>query len=355
MGHNLHFDETKQQHSFFSVKEKAWHQLGIIVEDYPTSAEAIKFAGLDYEVEKMPNVLRLADGTERTSKNSFFTYRKDTGIALGEFLGKDYTVVQNLDAFRFFDSIVGGQGGILFETAGALGNGEIIFITAKLPGYIKVGKDDLAEQYLFLTNSFDGKTSLQVGFTPVRVVCNNTLNAALTGNPNKVKIYHTGRVEHDLEEAKKVLGLVNRMPALYEQCFNRMAVIKITDKQVKKLIAMAMAPTKELYNQLVDTDDFEQAEISTRFENVTADVFDYYQGAPEQQLESTKGTLYGAYNAITGYYQNIKEFGRENDRAIEKGSKKLKNLLFGRAANNGQRALKLCEDIMKSSAKLVLN
>ena len=67
-------------------------------------------------------------------------------------MGKDYAVVQNVDAFSFFDSIVGGNG-IQYETAGALGKGERIFITAKLPNYIKVGNNDLLEQYLFLTTS----------------------------------------------------------------------------------------------------------------------------------------------------------------------------------------------------------
>ena len=93
-------------------------------------------------------------------------------------MGKDYEVVQNMDAFSFFDAIVGGDG-IQYETAGALGKGERIFITAKLPNYIKVGNDDLIEQYLFLTTSHDGGGSITAAFTPVRIVCNNTLNAAL--------------------------------------------------------------------------------------------------------------------------------------------------------------------------------
>ena len=89
-------------------------------------------------------------------------------------VGKDYHIVQNIDAFAFFDSIVGGKDGILYETAGALGKGEKIFITAKLPDYIHVGKSDLIEQYLFLTTSHDGGGSITAAFTPVRIVCNNS-------------------------------------------------------------------------------------------------------------------------------------------------------------------------------------
>lgn len=178
MAHNINFNEKTGQHSFFSVQEKAWHGLGQIVAGYPTSREALQLAGLDYHVVKMPNIHRLQNGTESVSDNSFFTYRTDTGEILGDKLGSDYNIVQNVDAFGFFDAIVDGDG-MQYETAGALGKGERIFITAKLPGYIRVGNDDMIEKYLFLTTSHDGSGSITAAFTPVRIVCQNTLNAAL--------------------------------------------------------------------------------------------------------------------------------------------------------------------------------
>lgn len=95
----------------------------------------------------------------------FATLRTDTSDVLGV-VGKDYQIVQNNEAFSFFDSIVGGNG-ILYETAGALGKGERIFITAKLPDYIRVGKEDLIEKYLFLTTSHDGSGSITAAFTPI--------------------------------------------------------------------------------------------------------------------------------------------------------------------------------------------
>lgn len=98
--------------------------------------------------------------------------RTDNGAVLGV-VGKDYQIVQNRDAFLFFDSIVGGDG-IMYEIAGALGKGERIFITAKLPGYIEVGNNDLIEKYLFLTTSHDGSGSITAAFTPVRIVCANS-------------------------------------------------------------------------------------------------------------------------------------------------------------------------------------
>ncbi len=215
MAHNIHLDEQTGKHSFFSVKEKAWHGFGQIVQDYPSSAEALKFAGLDYEVikEDIYTTSFNSDGqamdfTKRI-KTHFATIRKDTGDVLGV-VGKDYQIVQNVDAFTFFDSIVGGDG-IQYETAGALGNGERIFITAKLPNYIKVGREDLIEQYLFLTTSHDGYGSITAAFTPVRIVCNNTLNAALRNHSNSIKIRHTANAKDRLEQAHKVMGISNQL------------------------------------------------------------------------------------------------------------------------------------------------
>ena len=172
MAHNINYNEGTGKHSFFSVKEKAWHGLGQFVSDYPNSAEALKFAGLDFTVVKRELLTYDNENSFGSSDiiapkievpNYFATLRTDTKQVLGV-VGKDYEVVQNVDAFSFFDAIVDGDG-IQYETAGALGKGERIFITAKLPDYIKVGSDDLIEKYLFLTTSHDGFGSITAAFT----------------------------------------------------------------------------------------------------------------------------------------------------------------------------------------------
>jgi hypothetical protein len=160
MAHQINFNEKTGRHSFMSVKDRAWHNLGQVIDRYPTSSEAIQYAGLDYIVEKRPlftydteNHIRNTDIIipEIEVPNYFATIRADTEQVLGV-VGNDYEIVQNRDAFQFFDAIVGGGEGILYETAGALGNGERIFITAKLPGYIRVGNNDLIEKYLFFND-----------------------------------------------------------------------------------------------------------------------------------------------------------------------------------------------------------
>jgi phage/plasmid-like protein (TIGR03299 family) len=341
MAHNLFYNEQTEKHSFFSVKEKAWHGLGQIVENYPTSAEAIRYAGLDYTVEKRPlftnalnNELTGFDPDFATSKLDvpafFATVRNDNDAVLGV-VGKDYEVVQNADAFQFFDAIVGGGDGIKYETAGALGKGERIFITAKLPDYIRVGKQDMIEQYLFLTTSHDGFGSITAAFTPTRIVCNNTLNAAMRNHSNGIKIRHTASANDRLKQAHTLMGISNVMAQELGELFNHWSKVRITDKQVKKLIQLAMAPNKEVISNLelglVD-------KLSTTYTNIVDNAFAYAMGDPTQQMETTAGTLFGAYNAITGYYQNVRNF--------KDGDAKFKSIMDGTAKQRAQVAFDLC-------------
>jgi phage/plasmid-like protein (TIGR03299 family) len=353
MSHNLNYNGQTNKYSFFSVKEKAWHGLGQIVNEHPTSREALRFAGLDYRVEKRKlftydNASHFGNADNRKAEiavpNYFATIRTDTEQVLGV-VGRDYQVVQNIDAFSFFDSIVGGDG-IQYETAGALGKGERIFITAKLSSYIKVGNDDLIEQYLFLTTSHDGYGSIMAAFTPVRIICNNTLNAAFRNCSNSIKIRHTSNAKERLEEAHKVMGISYKLSEYLEDVFNTWSKVPITDKQVRKLIQLAMCPNKEVLQKLQKGSD---DELSTHYTNVCDAAYEYAMSNPSQQLETTKGTVFGAYNAITGYFQNVRTYKDKEAR--------LKSILFGGTAQQRvQRAFNLCEDFaMKGENILHLN
>lgn len=353
MAHNLNFNETTGKYSFFSVQQTAWHGLGQVVRGYPTSGEAIKHAGLDYEVIKSPlfthgsglSVTEEGEVTENSGipvPDHFATMRTDTSQVLGV-VGKDYQVVQNSDAFSFFDSIVGGNDGILYETAGALGQGERIFITAKLPGYIRVGSgDDIAEKYLFLTTSHDGSGSITVAFTPIRIVCQNTLNAALGKMTNTVRIRHTANAQKRLSDAHKVMGLADTFGNQLEDIFNRWAKVSITDKQVKKLIRMALCPNKQTLETLKKGDE---DGLSTLFKNTCEDAFAYAMACDTQQMETTKGTVFGAYNAVTGYYQNVRSYKSDED--------KVKSILLGGTAQSrGQKAFDLCSAFEKHGSDI---
>lgn len=357
MAHQLNFNNRTGKYSFFSVKEKAWHNLGQIVEEYPTSEEAIEFAGLDYEVEKSPLFTKGAGIIENTNgiemidselevPNYFANIRTDNNTVLGV-VGKDYQIVQNREAFSFFDSIVGGGDGILYETAGALGNGERIFITAKLPDYIRVGNgDDITEKYIFLTTSHDGSGSITAAFTPVRIVCQNTLNASLKNMSNVVRIRHTAGAKQRLDDAHKVMGLANKLSNELESMFNHWSKIKVGDDAMKKLIQLALCPNKETLNHL-QKGNFD--DVSTVFKNTVDDAFAYAMINESQQMDTTKGTLFGAYNAVTGYFQNVRSY-KDNEA-------KLQSIVLGGTAQlRSQKAFDLCVSFAGFGAEtLIMN
>jgi phage/plasmid-like protein (TIGR03299 family) len=306
MSHNLAINPKTQNASFFTVREKAWHKLGLVLDNCPTSQEAIVYAGLDYTVEKaqlqaytlplVPDAKIEHDNCPySTVRDLYATVRTDNMDTLGV-VGKNYHIVQNKDAFGFFDSIV-GKGAAIYETAGALGKGEVTFISAKLPSNIRVnvnGKEDMIDKYLLLTNSHDGSAAIRILFTPVRVVCNNTLNLALRSNEG-ISIRHTSRVYDEIEKAAELLGIINKEYNKAEETYQHLANIKITDKALREYIDIIF-PSKE-----------ENEEVSTRLANIRKKVFEYTMDGAGQ--DDIRGTAWAAYNGVTGYFQNVRTYG----------------------------------------------
>lgn len=325
MADRINYNEKQKKFAFASAIEPAWHGKGQILQHKMTSEEAIREALLDYTVGKLPAQITLPDGTVRTIPGKYGTYRTDTGQPFGT-VGGRYEIVQNIDAFEFFDAIV-GKGEAIFETAGALYSGESIFITAKLPDYIKVGKDEI-EKYLFLNSKHDGSGSIVAAFTPVRVCCSNTLNAALHNLTNKVSIRHTKDAKLRLQQAHIIMGISNQLSTELEQVFNLMAKKPIVDAQLKAFITQIIAPKREQMNGK------EKEELSTRTLNKINEIYTYALGNETQQTDATRGTVFGAYNAITGYYQNVKSYKNADDKinAI---------LMGGQAENDCQSAFDL--------------
>jgi phage/plasmid-like protein (TIGR03299 family) len=331
--------ETQNQNI---IKPKVWQILGKTITKCKTSAEAIQEAGLDFTVWKHPNLHALPSGNNIISDNSYFTFRTDTEAILGDKVGCDYEVVQNVDAFGFFDSIIENYGGLHYESAGSLGYGALTYITAKLPEYIKVGRSDLIEQYLFLTSTHDGTGSMTIAFTPVRIYCANTLNAALQNCSNCIKIRHTASAAEKLKSAHKLLGLTNQLSTEMEAIFNRWSRVRISDPELKRLIQLAMVPNKETY-ELLKTG--KESELSSQFNNTVSAVLDYSLTSPSQQEATTKGTLFGFYNSVTGFYQNVKAY-RDNEA-------KFKSIMGGTGLQRNQTAFELCNDFAKHGSGIL--
>lgn len=318
MAHNI--NQSRAKASMVSVKEIPWHGLGQVVEEALTSAEAMEQAQLDYNVELAPVTCNLVNVHGEpiigTVDDKFVTYRTDTCETFGV-VGARYNIVQNVDAFGFFDAIV-GSGEAIFETAGALGKGETIFITAKLPGSIRVGNNDDIDKYLLLTMGHDGKNSIQAMFTPIRVVCNNTLNSALNMAAKKVSIRHTRNANENLKNAHKVLGITSKLSAEVEAVLNQLAKTRITDSVLEEAIIKTFLDEQEL-KELALTGKLtmvnaENSDLPLQRRKVLSSVYDYAFTGPGQQFATCKGTAFGFYNAITGYFQNVKEFKSDEKR-----------------------------------------
>lgn len=325
MAHNIEFNELTQKHSFVSVKEKPWHALGQIIDHRMTAKEVIELANLDFEVEKIQAKIELG-GKIIDIPNTFATYRTDRGICLtksGKTVSGDYEVLQNKDAFTFFDAIVDEEEAI-YETAGVLGDGETIFITAKLPSYINI-PGDAVESYILLTSSHNGLGSVQATFTPIRVVCNNTLSAALnkarnSASSHRVSIRHSMNIKENLENAHKLMGIMTSLQSELAEVYQAMTKKRLSDSEFKKFIHSVVLNAQEM-EDVYERKGTIQDIISTRKMNILNDIYEYAEVGAGQQLETAKGTLWGAYNALTGYYQNVKEYKSEE--------KKVRSLIQG--------------------------
>lgn len=321
MAHNLHTDENGKT-SFVAVGEKAWHGLGTYVNEAMTAAEAIELGGLNYLVEKKK--VTVAGG--KIIPGIYATVRSDNNVPLG-LVSETYEIVQNHEAFEFFDPIIGRDEAI-FQTAGVLGKGERIFITAKLPKDIVI-KGESIENYLLLTSGHNGRYSIKVGFTPVRVVCNNTLSTALMGLQNSVTIMHSKNAKENLKDASRVMGMASKNVMALSDVFGKMAKVKITDDKLREYIETVMKPRKET----VSGEDF-----SKQFTEKVDRIYDFAKNHETQLTDATKGTVWGAYNAISGYYGWLKNYDSQEE--------KMKDICFKNASKRVQTAFTLAEGMI---------
>lgn len=303
MAHNISFQKNVSG-DFVSKNVAPWHQFGSILENVSLQ-DALEYGGLDYHVEKSPNIHRMGD-VEIISESSFFTWRTDTKTVLGT-VGSRYTPIQNRDALAIVD-----QFPYSIETAGALKNGEIAFVCMKSDKQIVVKGNDVTDMYLLFTNSFDGSSPVSIIFTPIRVVCNNTLTAALKGAKEKYTFRHTASATDKITEVAKILGLLNKTTDVLDTAFNQLAVTQINPLDFMGHIFLTKEEIESLaLGQIVDANG--DSIISTRKRNIITSALSYYEtGAGQSEW---LGTAWGAFNGVTGYL-GTKDFDSGEDQML---------------------------------------
>ena len=218
--------------SMFYVRETPWHGLGTKVLEAPASKDALQLAGLNWRVMQEPIYTAMEELVDGYKANVRDSDRKVLGVVTDR-----YRVIQNDEAFAFTDELLGA--GVKYETAGSLQGGRKVWLLAHMPHEYIISGERISP-YLLFSNTHDGSGAIKVALTPIRVVCQNTLNLALAGAKRSWSMIHTGDIKEKMQEAKDTLFLAeNYMDELGKE-FEALRMKKLTDKRVMEYIEILL-------------------------------------------------------------------------------------------------------------------
>jgi phage/plasmid-like protein (TIGR03299 family) len=328
MAHNL--ATANGRSSFCYYGEAPWHGLGQKLDAPATAQEAIAAAGLDYEVQLTP--IATYDGLTVEGRRAVVRYDKQEVLGV---VSDRYVPVQNKQAFGFLDAVV-VNGGLRYHTAGALGKGERIFLLAKLAESIRVkNSDDLVDEYLLLSNAHDGSAALRIYFTPIRVVCSNTLAMAERSSRGQgVSIMHKGDLAAKIKDAQETLGLARRYFDDAAAWIDRIASYHPT-------VAELTAYFKKLYP------DPDEGKDNARAEKVRNELNRLFEEGVGQDMAEIKGTAWAAFNAVTEYVDHYRPARGTDDR--DRTSNRLSSIWFGSGAHLKEKAWDLALEMATSN------
>lgn len=315
------------------VGKEPWHGLGTRVGQGVHADAMIVAAGLDWEVVKRPArgsrpIRKMKDGREIYPRYEIVRIARpkhsEEEIVLGVVRDR-YEPYQNKEAFVFFDDIVDREEAF-FETAGALGEGERVWVMAKMPDAIQVVRGDECQKYLLLSNTHTGQGSVIVKFTAIRVVCQNTLMLAMEDGQPAFRVRHSKLMTERLQE---VADLVAAAKAVYEdaaQLFQQLAKTELKKDLLDQYLESVFPPTP------VQRKKGERPPKGGHVLRLLEEI-------PDLQSDGVRGTLWAAYNAITRFedYRSVKE---------ESGDARLERVWFGSGAELKLRALQRAADLL---------
>jgi len=292
-----------------------WHGLGTALAeaDLYNWQSASRKAGLDWEAERVP--LMTVDKQEKVAR--YAVRRKSDGRILGT-VGSKYTLLQNKDAFQWFNPFLDAREAAL-HTAGSLAEGARIWVLAKLNREpLVIAEGDEVEKYLLLSHSHDGSLAVRVGFTPIRVVCQNTLSMAHNADASKlIRVKHSKSVHEHLENIREVMNLANAQFEATAEQYRLLARKDINQADLEKYVRKVFK---------ID----EANEVSSRMQNILDEVVGLAEAGVGNNLPSVRGTYWAAYNGVTEYLSH--QHGRNE-------SNRLNSLWFGENAHVNRHAL----------------
>jgi phage/plasmid-related protein TIGR03299 len=271
---------TANVESMFYVRKTPWHGLGIKVDEALTSKEALIAAGLNWNVGQknvMTDYCNVIPGYRAN-------IRESDGRVLGV-VSDRYKIVQNADAFTFTDNLI--NHGVTYETAGSLQDGRKIWLLAKLPDSYKLA-DEKVEPYVVFSNSHDGTGAIKVAMTPIRVVCQNTLNLALNDAKRVWSMIHTGDIMTKLDEARQTLLLAGQYMGKLQREAEMLSIIRLSDRKV-------MQYTNELLHIRDEATELQRRNV----EGMRRDLMTRYYEAPDLSVLPKNGWRF--INAVSDF------------------------------------------------------
>lgn len=310
MAHELSFTINGKAEMMY-VGEKPWHGLGTELANVATAEEAIQAANLGWNV--VQEDIFTSGGKQVARKK--MNIREDTGEPIG-IVGDGYKILQNGDAFKFFDAFTQDPHGPKYVTAGALYGGARIWALAKLPETFEVVKGDLIEPYILLANSHDGSMAIRVMETPIRVVCQNTLNMAVRGKNRKIHIRHSGDVFAKVRDVQEALGLVRHQFEETIEVYQMLAKHEPTKDEVTAVLSKLFPDTK------TDRAKIQRERVQKLAEAGTGN-----------DEKGVRGTAWALYNGITELEDHV------NGRGSDNQDMRVNSIWFGSGATRKAEAL----------------
>ena len=266
--------------SMFYVRETPWHGLGTKVLEAPASKDALQLAGLNWRVMQEPIYTAMEELVDGYKANVRDSDRKVLGVVTDR-----YRVIQNDEAFAFTDGLLGE--GVKYETAGSLQGGRKVWLLAHMPHEYIISGERISP-YLLFSNTHDGSGAIKVALTPIRVVCQNTLNLALAGAKRSWSMIHTGDIREKMQEAKDTLFLAEKYMDELGKEFEVLRMKKLTDKQVMEYIEI-----------LLPVEDGFTTQQEKNMKRLREDMKIRYFDAPD--LQSVGKNAYRFVNAVSDF------------------------------------------------------
>jgi len=291
MAHEIEFVNGKAQMAY--AGDVPWHGLGTKVPGDLTPAQMLEAAGLDWTVEKVPAYAEVAGQKVPVGRSALVRSMDDEIL---DVVSDDWNPVQNAEAFEFFNDFV-AAGDMEMHTAGSLKGGQVVWGLAKVKESFELFKGDRIDSYLLFSNFHKYGYSTDVRFTPIRVVCNNTLTLAVNSEVQRMaKVSH--RKQFDGDSVKMVLGVAADKLAKYKEMAQFLGSKRYTDESVidyfKRVFPVNGADAKK--------------EVSKNANEALA-VLTQQPGA-----HFAEGTWWQAFNAVT--YMTDHVVGRSNDNRM---------------------------------------